>query len=933
MKRDIEIKRVLAEQRNRQEVLVVEKREVNKGEEDSNLETVNRSRQVKSKDTTKIKNFFQGCEVMERTLTRKRSYAINFRNRLEGILESLDFIESSPVTLTVQDKPTGETESYIRMMGKMSGKTGNLSMTLALGVDIGELYGFGEAEKTIINLHKGKIEVRLLKKGYSYSFTITPGIDSNKTYFIRKNFSTASTYTIGFSSYEIILLEEFGFKPETTVTLTPFERETGEELPKVGLNMGKKNKFGKKYYNIRLLLPSELVERCKFRKSEHVCLAVEPEKITMYLTSPKNPLQKVSTSKYYFEITPLDEQEEGIDQKLLNEVNRFYSFYIGYEFERINQKILVYLFPGTEIRVQKELVKDIKGEEVRIRPDATVRQQDSSMIFIDFKKSVGAIRESVLDYLLYYPKAQLVLCFLEKYGWSWKEKHVKNILKKKKIKEAESEELLKRITFLHSEEIGDSLPEEVQKDYIIDIERLRSKIPENKLDTLVKCEEELKGIVERLLESGIPREEIDKINIPSKGIYFIITNLLVLENLFLSDYLTSGSLAEVDFIQSVYVSNKRFLQLMELGLVKRKLFRIGVRNEYYYYYYGRKPPQLIDILDPLASEGMQILVKSGRIENAAVSIDDLKELFDSWWLTGLKLLSIMNDRKKVTIEELMSIEEFDNETYVYYALNTLQKLGLVSHCRIFRDKRDQKVVYYITSEFPDGLYLMDQIPYLYDYQQEILKEFIKNGIIIPRVTSFTEWLGIHWLLSLKICYSALKDDSMPRSRGKNIILLELKDLCKRMDEPVSALRTALKNLHDAGVLDQYPWFDKSYYFQISGTDIVLLTDNPLLPNEMQEFFGKIESILEIRLQNLSHIRELMTVNWKASMKVYMTITKYDQNNQKKFSRKELTDILKKEGMVLKTNLTLSKYIAPLKEVGLVSTSYKDRFIHYQRVKI
>ncbi|MFX0051438.1 MAG: hypothetical protein ACFFAJ_11935 [Candidatus Hodarchaeota archaeon] len=54
------------------------------------------------------------------------------------------------------------------------------------------------------------------------------------------------------------------------------------------------------------------------------------------------------------------------------------------------------------------------------------------------------------------------------------------------------------------------------------------------------------------------------------------------------------------------------------------------------------------------------------------------------------------------------------------------------------------------------------------------------------------------------------------------------------------IRKALTILEEIGALDRYPWFKRSYYYQIKGSKSVLLTDNPFLPKNIQITLKEIE---------------------------------------------------------------------------------------------
>ncbi|MFX0123744.1 MAG: hypothetical protein ACFFAE_08910 [Candidatus Hodarchaeota archaeon] len=220
--------------------------------------------------------------------------------------------------------------------------------------------------------------------------------------------------------------------------------------------------------------------------------------------------------------------------------------------------------------------------------------------------------------------------------------------------------------------------------------------------------------------------------------------------------------------------------------------------------------------------------------------------------------------------------------------------------------------------------LSDQIKFLNPFQQTIIDEFRRKKIIIPDYYTFNEWLGDHWPVVLRVYNVLLTDKNLPQSSGTKI--LHLYDLAQRMKDCTSAIREALNKLDEIGVLDRYSWFEKSYYFQLKGTKPVALTDNPLLPSDIKKPLKSIEEISNIHFQDLTHLREIMTRNWKNSLKIYTKLSRIKTSYTTGISRSNLIKILKKNNIVLKN---LARYIKPLKDTEVLFTYKNKQHSFYQ----
>lgn len=164
----------------------------------------------------------------------------------------------------------------------------------------------------------------------------------------------------------------------------------------------------------------------------------------------------------------------------------------------------------------------------------------------------------------------------------------------------------------------------------------------------------------------------------------------------------------------------------------------------------------------------------------------------------------------------------------------------------------------------------------------------------------------------------------PQSTNR-IKILYLYDLVQRMNDCSLGIREALRKLDEIGVVDRYPWFEKSYYFQLKGTDPIPLTDNPLLPNDIQKPLKTIENVSNIRFQDLAHLREIMTRHWRNSLRIYDILANIEISYSE-LGRDSLMNILKKHKIILKN---FARYIKPLKDTGVLFIYKEGRQNFYQ----
>ena len=860
---------------------------------------------------------------LQRTLLRKRSYCIDFGPTMIPRVEKFGFTQSTPITVTVHDRDSNKSESYIRRMGKITGKKPNRSMTFALGSDIGDLYKFDTKQKVLAKVMKNKMEITLEKENYNYRFIITPGIDQNQKYSILRAYTQVSDYINTFSTKEIPVLERFGFKPSNNVLFNVYQKTSHKFLEQSVIRLGESRKVGQKSYQLKLGLPQTTLKRFNFGNSRLIKFTITPNKMVLTQVKKDDPLKERQEYNYYFTITPFKEKKIGITQRGLERINYYYAAYIGYEFERLGQEILSYLFPKAQIYRQREHLVKIKGKEKTIRPDATLLEHGKPMTFIDFKKSIGAIRPRTLNYLRYFPKSRLIIGVLEEFGHSWGKKHIKNKLNKMGLNQTEKKEIMTRITVLHKSDIASRLPKERKREFETKIMEIQNELPKDRLDALKKAKKLTTKIIDRLSGLGLPQETIGKVNKPTRGILRSLQSLLILERLLSSDYETVKSLADHDELKDKRMVQLRLRQLERIGIVRERYFRVGLSNRYYYYYFEKKPPELTDILEPQAVNGLKILMKNNYIPRKEVNDKVLQRIIGPHWLTALKISSIINEKKIITMEDLASEDNIKIESH-HQVLYSLKKIGVVNYYRIFREFNDHKVVYFFTHDFPNGLTLLDQIKYLKPYQKTILNEFQRNNIIIPELNSFNEWLGDHWPVVLRVYNVLLTNENLPQSNGTKI--LHLYDLVQRMKDCSFGIRNALNKLDEIGVLDRYSWFEKSFYFQFKGTIPVPLTDNPLLPIDIKKPLKAIEEITNIHFQDLTHLREIMTRHWKNSLRIYKILSKIETSYSKGISRDNLIKTLKHNNIILKN---LTRYIKPLKDMGVLFTYRNGQQMFYQ----
>lgn len=859
----------------------------------------------------------------ERTLVRKRSYSIIIKSNRIKMFEQFGFTRSKPITLTVHNINSKTSESYIRKMGKVTGKKDNRSMTLSLGSDIGDLYDFDRRQKGHVEVMKNKMEITLDRQNYHYRFIITPGIANNQKYTFLRAYTQVSDYITKFSTKEIPVLEEFGFKPPNNVLLNVYQKKPEKFLEQSVIRLGEPRKVGQKSYQIKLGLPQPTVKRYKFGDSRLVKFMITPNKMVLTQVRKDNPLEEKQDYNYFFTITPFKEKEMGISQKALEKINHYYAAYVGYEFERLGQDVLKYLFPKAQIYRQREHQITIKGEEKIIRPDTTILEPSKPMILVDFKKSIGAIRPRTLNYLRYYPRSQLKICVLEEFGQSWEEKHIKNQLNKIKLNNTEIDAILKRITVLHTSDIVNHLPREKQKEFETKFKTIKNLLPKDRLDALKNANQLTSQIIERLKELGVSQREIVTVNKPTRGILYSLQNLIILERLVTSDYETAKNLADQEEFIDKRMVHRRLRQLERLGLVKEKFFRVGLSNRHYFYYHDKKPPELIDVLEPLAVNGLNILMKENYIPEKKVDDKVLREIMGSHWVTALKISSVINEKKIVTKEDLRSDDNINIES-IKNVLSSLQKIGAVNYYQIYRGLNDHKVVHFFTHNFPNGLVLSDQIKFLKPYQQTVLNDFKQHGVEIPELSAFNEWLGGHWSVAFRIYNLTYTKVDLPQSTDGTKILY-LYDLVHRLNESSAGIREALVNLEKIGVLDKYSWFEKSYYFQLKGTNPIPLADNPLLPNEIQKPLRMIEKVCNIQFQDLAHLRTIMTRHWKTSLRIYNIMSNLE-SSYSGIKRQSLVKELKKYNIPIKN---LPRYIKPLKDTGVLFTYKNGREGFYQ----
>ena len=197
--------------------------------------------------------------------------------------------------------------------------------------------------------------------------------------------------------------------------------------------------------------------------------------------------------------------------------------------------------------------------------------------------------------------------------------------------------------------------------------------------------------------------------------------------------------------------------------------------------------------------------------------------------------------------------------------------------------------------------------------------------LIPEVNTFNEWLGDHWLVALRIYNLTLNNEDLPQTTNKTKIL-NLSDLVQRMDDCSMGIRKALTKLEEIGVLDRYPWFEKFYYFQLKGTEPIPLTDNPLLPKNIQKPLRSIEKVSNIHFQDLAHLREILTRNWRNSLRIFNILSKIETSYSIGFSRDNLIKILEQHNITLKN---LARYIKPLKDTGVLFTYKNGQQMFYQ----
>ncbi|MFW9905809.1 MAG: hypothetical protein ACFFFH_15865 [Candidatus Thorarchaeota archaeon] len=860
--------------------------------------------------------------TLQRTLLRKRSYSIDIRTAMIPNVKKFGFTQSEPITITVQDKESNESESYIRKMGKITGKKHNRSMTLAIGSDIGDLFGFDVKQKAKIIIQKNRMEIRLDNPENRYMLIITPGIDKNRKYCIRRAYTQKSDYINTFSTKEIPLLKDFGFQPSKDVIFEAYQKNSNKLMERSVIRLGEPQKVGQKSYQIKLGLPQTTLKRGNFGGFQLIKFTITPNQLLLTPVNKDNPLEE-EEYKYYFRITPFKEKKVGISQRGLKRINYYYAAYIGYEFERLGQEVLSYLCPKAQIYRQREHQVKFKGKEKTIRPDATILEQAKPITFVDFKKSIGAIRARTLNYLRYFPESRLIIGVLEEFGRTWEKKHIQNKLGKMGLKTQEKKEVMKRITILHKLDIANELPKEIKREFEMKTVEILKELPKDRLDALNKAKKLTAKVIDRLSALGLPQEVIENVNKPTQGILRSLQSLLILERLLSSDYETVKSLAAHDELKDKRMVQLRLRQLEQLGIVRERRFKVGLSNKHYYYYFENKAPGLTDILDPQAVDGLKILVKNGYIPEKEIDDKVLQRIIGPQWLTALKISSILNEKQIITIEDLTYEDEIKIESF-HNVLYSLQKIGAINHYQIIRELNDHKIVYFFTHDYPNGLSLSDQIKFLKPFQQTIIDDLRRKKIIIPDYYTFNEWLGDHWPVVLRVYNVLLTDKNLPQSSGTKI--LHLYDLAQRMKDCTSAIREALNKLNGIGVLDRYSWFEKSYYFQLKGTKPVALTDNPLLPSDIKKPLKSIEEISNIRFQDLTHLREIMTRHWKNSLKIYTILSRIKTSYTTGISRSNLIKILKKNNIVLKN---LARYIKPLKDTEVLFTYRNQQHSFYQ----
>ena len=309
-------------------------------------------------------------------------------------------------------------------------------------------------------------------------------------------------------------------------------------------------------------------------------------------------------------------------------------------------------------------------------------------------------------------------------------------------------------------------------------------------------------------------------------------------------------------------------------------------------------------------------------------VDDkvLQRIIGSRWLPALKISSIINEKKIITIEDLISDDNIKTDS-PYHVLYSLQKIGAVNHYRIFREFQNHKVVYFFTHDFPNGLTLSDQIKFLKPYQKEVINRFLDYGIKIPNKKVFRDWLGNEWPIVLRIFHLGLNSKNLPHSN--NIHILHFKDLSQRLKVSRTSVTCALKTLHDFGALDRYPWFKRSYYFQIKGSNSIPLTDNPFLPKDIQKTLKEIEQVSNICFRDLAHLREKMTGKWRGALQIYRILSNYEESFSTGLSLEDLKRILINNNIILKHRQSLGSLIKPLKDIGVLFTYKNGRHIFYQ----
>jgi hypothetical protein len=667
--------------------------------------------------------------------------------------------------------------------------------------------------------------------------------------------------------------------------------------------------MGLKAYTTKLILPSKLIQRYGLQTSFLMHLKLSPGEIRLAKVRPENTLLYDKNFNFIFSIKPI--QEGKLNQKLIDDIIRHHTHYIGYEFERTCRTLLPHLFPGAQILHQKTLVKNENGRRIAIRPDATIFEEGKPIHFVDYKKSVGAIRKRTTAYLRLFPKSKLSFLILEKYGWNWRIKRVKNILKHEKFSDKEIEAFLQRINFIKVTDIVPLLPADVRAEFIKNLDDLSKNLSLDRAEVIEKLEAQNKSIITRLKKLGVTQSDLDKILEVHRSFSFTWENLLLIEKIVTMKHVTPKNLTDSHF--SLDKVKNRLKQLKKLGLVKSKKYRIGVSNKYFYYFYNKTPPDLSTVLDPLASNGMKILSNNGFIQKKMDPSDFLRTKLGSYWIRALRVVSLLNQYGMATISELVSLGASDNEKTCGMAVFSIGKQGLIEKFRAFADNGKQNVVYYLKYNYPNGVPIKDQIPYIKSDQQGTLRKFLESGIEIPNFTDFKDWLGKNWHVAIDIYNLALNE---------KLQVLEINSISDHLSNNIHSIRNALKTLHQIKALDRYDWFNRSYYYQLRGSPEILLTDNPLLPLKIKETLGYIEKISNMHFIDLMDLRRTMSRHWRGSLKALEIIKEDPKSVAEGINRQKLIRLLRDRGVSLDHEGSLDRYLRPLRKLGIIS-QYKE----------